>query len=77
MDIETDGFFHKVFRNAKAFSQIPDLATAFCHSLIQIVHRDQLGDGPLVSTILMPLPMINRGINVVEAASYAVAQLMA
>lgn len=76
MDMVAHGFFNKIFCNAKPVGKFPDFSIAIGHGFVQIIHRDQMKDGPFVGTILMVLPTVVIGVLVIKGSGNAMPQLV-
>ena len=77
MRIPADRLAHEVLSHTEMLRQGGDILAALNHGFIQILHWDQVLDGPLVGPVLMLLTDIQSSVPVVKAAGFAVAQLMA
>ena len=76
MRIPADRLAHEVLSHTEMLRQGGDILAALSHGFIQLLHRDQVLDGPLVGPVLVTLAHIQRCVLVIKAAGLTVAQLM-
>ena len=68
MDIEADGFAHELLGDAEILGKLPDFRISGGDGGVQVFHGNDLSDGPLVSTVFVPLADVETGMAVIEAA---------
>ena len=76
VDVKTDGFPHELFRHAEELGKIPHIRMTGGDSCVQLAPGDQPMDCPFVRAVFVPLPGVLRRTARVEAAGFAVSQLM-
>ena len=77
MDVEADGLFDEFFGDTEPVGQLPQLRAALGDGIVQLVHGQELPDGPFVRPVFVTAAVVHGGIAVIEAAGDAMAQLMA
>ena len=76
VDVKTNGFPHELLRHAEELGKIPHIRMAGGNGCVHHAPGDEGMDCPFVRAVFVSLPGVLRGAACVEAAGFAVSQLM-